>query len=40
MLRYICLIGLMLTLAACGRVSEPIPPVGTIYPGDYVVRGE
>lgn len=32
----ICIIG-MCFLVACGRVSKPVPPEGSVYPYPYVV---
>jgi len=33
---FLCLL-LLVLVAACGRVSKPIPPEGSTYPETYVV---
>jgi len=38
MKRIILILLLILTVAACGRMSPPVAPKGTTYPQDYIVR--
>ena len=33
---FICLIGLV--LAACGRMSPPVAPKGSVYPQTYIIK--